>query len=404
MSDSFLSSQFKDIQNFSMFHGVVESRNDPARLGRVKVRVIGLHSSRRNSTTETEGIPTDHLPWAQVMMPVTSASISGVGEAPVGIVEGSHVIGYFLDGDMAQSPIIIGTLPGIPTEPARDDGFNDPNKIYPRKDHLNEPDTNRLARGINPESGNESIDEWVDPETHKKYKTKLGEHKTLARRKKDSWDTKGRFALSENQMLFGSDQLWNEPHSPYNARYPFNHVTETESGHVMEFDDTREHERIHLCHRSGTFFEMYPDGKMVRKVYNNNYEIICGDTFILIKDTVEGSAKEPSGDRGNLTINVEGNANIKVDKQCFLEIGGTLQQHIHGDWNVQVDGNMNWSIGSSRSNDKSNGKGAWFIDTTSDYQIHNYGQYTHDVNERIEIDSVLNTEITARHIHLNKDR
>ena len=35
--------------------------------------------------------------------------------------------------------------------------------------------------------------------------------------------------------------------------YPKNHVYETESGHIKEFDDTEGAERIHEYHKSGTF-------------------------------------------------------------------------------------------------------------------------------------------------------
>ena len=47
-------------------------------------------------------------------MPITSASQTGVGEAPVGPVEGTWVMGFYRDGELAQEPVMIGTLPGIP--------------------------------------------------------------------------------------------------------------------------------------------------------------------------------------------------------------------------------------------------------------------------------------------------
>ena len=68
---------------FKWFIGVVEDRNDPSELGRVKVRCHGLHTDDKNL------IPTNDLPWAQVMMPATSGSVGGVGESPTGIVQGS---------------------------------------------------------------------------------------------------------------------------------------------------------------------------------------------------------------------------------------------------------------------------------------------------------------------------
>ena len=57
---------------FTWFVGVVEDRNDPVELGRVRVRAFGWH------TEDKEKIPTDSLPWAQVMNGIQSASVSGL--------------------------------------------------------------------------------------------------------------------------------------------------------------------------------------------------------------------------------------------------------------------------------------------------------------------------------------
>lgn len=92
-----------------IFHyGVVEQRDtDPLRLGRCKVRVIGIH------TEDTQELPVDDLPWAYPMGGFTSAAMSGIGAAPVGPVEGTIVIVFFRD-IYKQHPIMIGTLGGIP--------------------------------------------------------------------------------------------------------------------------------------------------------------------------------------------------------------------------------------------------------------------------------------------------
>ena len=47
------------------FIGVVENRSDPEKMGRVKVRVYGIH------TSNTVDIPNEDLPWANVLIPVT---------------------------------------------------------------------------------------------------------------------------------------------------------------------------------------------------------------------------------------------------------------------------------------------------------------------------------------------
>ena len=94
--------------NFLWWTGVVEDRDDPEKLGRCRVRVFGYH------TEDTQLLPTSDLPWALPLQSVTSAATSGVGHTPVGIVPGTWVIGWFLDGEDAQRPLILGTLAGKP--------------------------------------------------------------------------------------------------------------------------------------------------------------------------------------------------------------------------------------------------------------------------------------------------
>lgn len=91
---------------FIWWVGVVEDRDDPEQLGRCRVRIFGYH------TEDKTLLPTEDLPWAIPIQPVTSASISGVGSTPVGIVPGTWVTGWFLDGLDKQQPVIMGTIPG----------------------------------------------------------------------------------------------------------------------------------------------------------------------------------------------------------------------------------------------------------------------------------------------------
>lgn len=94
--------------NFYWWFGVVEDRNDPLRLGRCRVRIIGYH------TEDNEVLPSDDLPWAIPVMPANSAGTSGVGWSPTGAVEGSWVVGFFADGENGQHPMFFGTVGAIP--------------------------------------------------------------------------------------------------------------------------------------------------------------------------------------------------------------------------------------------------------------------------------------------------
>ena len=82
------------------------------------------------------------------MNPITSATVSGLGQSPIGAVEGTWVVGFFTDGSTAQAPMIMGTLPGVPAKlPTKDSnlGFQDYlNGNYPK---YTETDVNRLAVG-----------------------------------------------------------------------------------------------------------------------------------------------------------------------------------------------------------------------------------------------------------------
>lgn len=120
---------------------------------------------------------------------------------------------------------------------------------------------------------------------------------------------------------------WFEPESAantdYQPIYPYNHITQTESGHSFEMDDTPGRERVRLQHRSGTFIEMHPNGDQVHKVYGNDYEITIQDKNIL----VEGKC--------NITVNGDCNINVKGDKIEVIE--GNYEQHVLGNFSQTIE-------------------------------------------------------------------
>ena len=295
---------FMGLDGFVWFTGVVEDRNDPDKLGRVRVRCLGFHTENLND------IPTADLPWATVMHPVTNPSMQGLGQTPSFLVEGTWVVGFFTDAKEKQQPIIMGTLPGKPsTAPDDTKGFSDPNKVYPAtalptsghgtdKDENNystetkffESDTNRLARND------------VDAEN-----VATTPHNIIAL--KEEGRTKSvTIANTVDEDSESGQETWAEPESTYAAVYPKNHVFETESGHIKEYDDTTDAERIQEYHKSGTFYEIDKDGNKTTRIVKDNYEIIAGSDF----------------------VNVKGTANLTIDANC--------NTHIKGNWNIQVDG------------------------------------------------------------------
>ena len=281
--------------SFFWWYGFIEDVNDPLKIGRCKVRIVGLHTHDKNQ------IPTKDLPWAHPVMPYHSASSSGVGLSPTGILPGTWVIGFFKDGESCQQPMILGTFGGINklgeiSSKNPSIGFNDPNNIFPKDSYLDEPDTNKLAR-------NEDIEN------------------TIVQKKKDDVD-------DCNPTAIGGD--WVEPETPYDAKYPKNHVYESESGHVFEVDDTPGAERIHRYHKSGTFEEIHPDGSMVQKIIGDDYLIVRKNNHVSVY--------------GNLTVNVGDTVKIYSGKNLDIQVGGDARIHVAGNTTMQTDGNFLHSI------------------------------------------------------------
>jgi len=71
---------------------------------RYKVRIMGYH------TADPEELPDDALPWAQVMYPVTSGGGNGGAFQSANLTQGTFVFGFFMDGEDAQQPVIMGAL------------------------------------------------------------------------------------------------------------------------------------------------------------------------------------------------------------------------------------------------------------------------------------------------------
>ena len=107
---------FAGRDGFVWWFGVVEDRNDPMALGRVRARVYGYH------TEDKTKLPTVDLPWALCVQPANSASAGGIGSSPTGPIEGTWVIGFWRDPDFMQEPMVLGTIPGITSAAAAPTG------------------------------------------------------------------------------------------------------------------------------------------------------------------------------------------------------------------------------------------------------------------------------------------
>ena len=185
-------------------------------------------------------------------------------------------------------------------------GFCDPNNKYPLNRHTNEQDSHRLARGV--------TDRTIVP--LKESKRTLG---------------------IPMPMHMGS---FDQPAIPYGAVYPHNKSRETESGHVVEFDDTPHNERIHEYHRSGTFREIDASGTLVTKIVGDGYTIYDRNGFIFIAGDCNVTAA------GNVNIYCQSDANIQVEGSAELQVGCNLDVSVARDMTVAVGGDYNvWAEG-----------------------------------------------------------
>jgi hypothetical protein len=193
-------------------------------------------------------LPTDMLRWFSTVNSNTQ-SLGGIGHSPTGYNVGSLVFGFYIDEDRQQG-IILGSIPGF------DGDVND---------------VNHLARG------------------------EAGEHIQAL---KDS---------AKKDVSGAGETSWSEPQTAYAAKYPFNSVNVTRSGHIIEVDDTEGAERIKIFHKSGTMTEIHPDGTTVRRSVKDDYEVITGNKFV----SVEGDVNTVID--GNLYKAVQGDATYDTE-------------------------------------------------------------------------------------------
>ena len=86
---------------FIWWVGAIENRADPLGIGRCQVRIFGWHSSNKLK------VPKDDLPWAHPMYPLNSSRTFSAPQV------GEWVVGFFLDGESAQQPVMMGIIPGM---------------------------------------------------------------------------------------------------------------------------------------------------------------------------------------------------------------------------------------------------------------------------------------------------
>lgn len=316
-------SYYKFGDHFKWFVARVSDIKDPEYLGRVRIRVLHNQTGELGKVKQGKnGIRNDELLWAWPLSGIQSASLSwkklteknagleefdtpdwidAVGISPTGIAVGTYVFGFYLDAHEQNIPIIFGTYhkKSIYPEPPSDDP--ETNSMLQLKEPLNPQyytDIAALARG---EEGKGGQTLPKEPYTEAKTLTKTS-----------------------------------EPISAYKTEYPYNVTYTTKSGHAIELDDTRNHERIHIWHMSGSYEEISngpPNegeqfkGRRVKKTVGNDFEIVIKDKNVLVKQDYNKEIANTSTTfiGNNSTTTIGNNFVTIIGEEGTVSTGNTMR-------------------------------------------------------------------------------
>ena len=354
-----LQRNFIGLDGFVWFVGVVEDRMDPLMLGRCKVRCFGWHPEDKKM------VPTDQLPWA------LSTKQLDNGLSVVGPREGDWVLGFFRDGIVAQEPMMCAIVPGgreKEADPSK--GFNDPRTELTNvpRDPISFPIQHDDGSGselsnIRVKSNypqNESEDpllRYVDNKeviTNRLERNEFIDQSIVSIKKENVGvgQTDVPTATHPTSKI-GTDETsegipWTEPTTPYVTKYPYNHAYWSESGHVIEVDDSPNGERLHWYHRSGTFKEIHPLGTVVEKIVDTEHHIVLKGRRTHIEaddeETVDWNKKVYINKDNKSGFNYDVTTGVGSDYNVTLKSGNHNKYVMDGDENTRISKNRNYLI------------------------------------------------------------
>jgi hypothetical protein len=299
-------------------------------------------------------------------MPATNAGLGGFG-IQHSLVEGTTVFGFWRDENM-QDFVVMGVQQGISQKGYKettthelidnqvDKGFNDPRRKT-SDEYLSTADgTNPPGDSKRPNSLTAALDSAPNliKKTNIKYDgsgskreefteadktlpyyplvtdatdinvfaTADGDYSSrdLSELIKDKETTitylepaSGNPKVSDYKAAVRKDKKVTGAKSNATPLYPYNKALYTESGHIVELDDTRGNERISIEHRTGTFYEIDAEGNQIHRVVNDNYTVICKDNELYVGGKVNIKVL------GDATVDIGGDAKIDVKKTLTID-------------------------------------------------------------------------------------
>lgn len=256
-----------------------------------------------------------------------------------------------------------------------------PASRYPLEPFLNEPTTPRLAR-------NSKIEETIVA----KKKNNLSTFAEASYQPVDGLKLSKPTATSlspapKTTVGTSIDQLplegepFEEPATAYAAKYPFNHVYASESGHFIEIDDTPKAERLHWYHRSGTFREIHPDGKLVDKSVGNSFYISSGDMFAASNKNLKLTSVESTKIKSGSEFVLESKSTALTTGELSIKSGTTLQD-MQGGHGQRIADNKEVTVG-------------------GDYKIKTTGKFSVDADSiELKATSHVSIDVLASHVSI----
>ena len=131
-----------------------EDQSDPWG-NRIKVRIMGYHPQ------DPIELPDKDLPWAQILLPATAGSGGAGVFRSTRLSPGDSVFGFFLDGDDAQLPVILGIF-GRASSPVKLGPYTRPFEPYTGYTKKNPPSAYFLNKEVGDQSGPSSTPLPID--------------------------------------------------------------------------------------------------------------------------------------------------------------------------------------------------------------------------------------------------
>lgn len=177
-------------------------------------------------------------------------------------------------------------------------GFYDPTNSFPAPEYRGNPTTHPNARGLNSSQFNSS------KHTNVQYTG---------------------FPVAGNKGTFGS------PPNSYAPQYPYNKVFASNSGHIIELDDTPQAERVAIKHKSGTSSVITANGSRNDSTLGHHYNFNSMDYYL--------------GVQGSFYQSVVGDINLRSTTDVTIQSDGSATELVYGDKTATISGEFNLLVG-----------------------------------------------------------